>query len=207
MNRHKHLRILLIPCVATAICAQQVTRIDQASTWEANNSTTTTSTPTPELVAPDNGHAGRGSIRGVTRQSDGQALPAAEVTVRSETDKTEQTVVSGTDGTFLIADLKPGPYRLTAKAAGLATTSATTVDVVDQQVVSVDVPLSKNDSTAHNVSAAKKNGFFARFGRAYWNDWHPPAATTPAAPTSENAEPAYRGYPPPVSNPPFPFNV
>jgi hypothetical protein len=163
-------------------------------------------TADPKDRPPDNVHAERGSIRGITRKPDGQTLPAAQVTVRSETDKTELTVVSGSDGTFLIADLRPGRYELTAKTNGFATQSVTTVDVVAQQVAKADVPLAKSDVTSSNVSAAAKNGFFARFARAYWNDWHPPAITASVAP-SANAEPAYRGYPPPVSNPPFPFNV
>lgn len=51
-------------------------------------------------------------------------------------------------------------------------------------------------------------GFWKRLARAYWNDWHPGAeSATSAAPASSNAEPAYRGYPPPASNPPFPFTV
>ena len=50
---------------------------------------------------------------------------------------------------------------------------------------------------ARNTTAS--GNFFQRLGHAYWNDWHPPQAeSTPAA---------FRGYPAPVSNPPFPFTV
>ena len=52
-----------------------------------------------------------------------------------------------------------------------------------------------------NVSAAATPGFFRRLAAAYRNDWNPPAGAENAPP------PAYRGYPPPVSNPPFPFAV
>ena len=62
------------------------------------------------------------------------------------------------------------------------------------------------DSSTVNVSAAKSSGFWKRFGQAYWNDWHP-SVTESSPPADPNAEPPYRGYPPPVSNPPFPFNV
>lgn len=41
--------------------------------------------------------------------------------------------------------------------------------------------------------------FWQRFGQAYKNDWHP----TP----SNDPDPAYRGYPAPESNPPYPFTV
>lgn len=62
------------------------------------------------------------------------------------------------------------------------------------------------NGVVRNVSAARIPGFWKRFAMAYKNDWFPPPAE--AAPAqSPNAEPPYRGYPPPVSNPPFPFNV
>lgn len=73
---------------------------------------------------------------------------------------------------------------------------------------SSQVQAQDGDNTTANVSPAKTPGFWKRFADAYWNDWHAPTtdenATALAAP---GAEPPYRGYPPPVSNPPFPFNV
>jgi len=48
------------------------------------------------------------------------------------------------------------------------------------------------------VLAPQNAGFFTRFGNAYWEDW---TGTLPSGP-----EPKYRGDPPPVSNPPFPFD-
>jgi hypothetical protein len=56
-------------------------------------------------------------------------------------------------------------------------------------------------SAANSVNVAPMPNFFKRLGRAYLDDWNPPASVTNAPPS------AYRGYPPPVSNPPFPFNV
>jgi|SRR5271169_1048882 len=52
------------------------------------------------------------------------------------------------------------------------------------------------------ASASTLSGnFFQRFGKAYLSDWNGSA--------SENSgpEPKYRGYPPPVTNPPFPFTI
>jgi len=60
-----------------------------------------------------------GTLRGVTLNPDGQPLPQAKISVHSCTDKYDLTVVSGTDGTFLIARLKPGQYELTAMAGGI----------------------------------------------------------------------------------------
>jgi len=48
---------------------------------------------------------------------------------------------------------------------------------------------------------ATNKGFLARFGQAYLDDWHPPASA------ANSPEPPFRGYPAPVSNPPYPFTV
>ncbi|MGO8969363.1 MAG: outer membrane beta-barrel protein [Myxococcaceae bacterium] len=48
------------------------------------------------------------------------------------------------------------------------------------------------------VSSTQSQGFFSRLGNAYWEDWTNTLPSTPPAP--------YRGYPPPVSNPPFPWS-
>jgi len=49
-----------------------------------------------------------------------------------------------------------------------------------------------SESTLHG-------NFFSRLGQAYMQDWKGTAASGP--------EPKYRGYPPPVTDPPFPFTV
>lgn len=61
-----------------------------------------------------------------------------------------------------------------------------------------------NNSGVKNAVAAQP-GFFKRLAAAYKNDWFPPAS--PAATDPESTEPPYRGYPPPESNPPYPFTV
>lgn len=50
--------------------------------------------------------------------------------------------------------------------------------------------IEKTDNTAY------KGGFFHRFGQAYWDDWTKPA---------DDPDLPRRGYPAPVSSPPFPF--
>ena len=85
---------------------------------------------------------------------------------------------------------------------GAAAPPATSAEDADQQhiVPATGTPIDKNAGSV-NVSPAAKEGFFKRFAHAYWADWHPSPATANAP------APAYRGYPMPVSNPPFPFNV
>ena len=50
-------------------------------------------------------------------------------------------------------------------------------------------------------NVAPMPNFFKRLAQAYHDDWHPPASA------ANGPAPKYRGYPPPVSNPPFPFAV
>ena len=53
---------------------------------------------------------------------------------------------------------------------------------------------------------AASGNLFKRIGKAYWDDWHP-SPVEEIVPPAPGAEPAYRGDPPVVTNPPFPFIV
>jgi Putative beta-barrel porin-2, OmpL-like. bbp2/Carboxypeptidase regulatory-like domain len=138
------------------------------------------------------------SLSGVTQNPDGQPLAQVQVLVHGilgdkQADTTDRTVTSAADGSFCVANLKPGRYELTGKTEGFATTSATKVDVADQQNAAVNLPLAKSATTN-----AVTGGFFKRFIQAYHDDWTGTA-------TSSGPEPAYRGDPAPVTTPPFPF--
>ena len=65
-----------------------------------------------------------GALRGVTRGPDGQPLPRAQITVHSVAESSDLTVVSGSDGAFLVASLNPGQYQVSAKTEGFATLAA-----------------------------------------------------------------------------------
>ncbi|HZD32609.1 MAG TPA: hypothetical protein VE779_13210, partial [Candidatus Angelobacter sp.] len=60
--------------------------------------------------------------------------------------------------------------------------------------VKTDQPAAATDS-----STPLTGNFWQRFGKAYLADWNPSADSGP--------EPKYRGYPAPLTNPPFPFAV
>jgi hypothetical protein len=65
---------------------------------------------------------------------------------------------------------------------------------------------SSNSTDDTNVaSPTVRQRFWKRFAQAYWADWHPSAAPALTLAASPSAEPAYRGYPPPESDPPYPF--
>ncbi|HEV1288226.1 MAG TPA: TonB-dependent receptor [Bryobacteraceae bacterium] len=142
---------------------------------------TTISAPTPT-----------GAVRGVTRNLAGDPLPEVRVAVCNMDENSPHVSISGHDGAFVVAGLQPGKYQITAQAEGYETELPIIVDVTDQQTPATDVPLAKA------VDPKKPAGFFSRLAKAYYDDWHP-------GPDGEPSK--FRGYPPPESNPPYPFAV
>lgn len=96
-----------------------------------------------------------GALHGTAKDSQGQTLLAVQVTVHSVADKSERTVVSGSDGAFLIADLKPGEYQLTARAKGLATASPYSVEISQNRVTHADVELAKAEPAQGDSTIAE----------------------------------------------------
>jgi hypothetical protein len=146
-----------------------------------------------ETIAP-----ATGIIRGITRDLAGEPLPEVRVAVCNMNENTPQMTLSGNDGTFIVAGLKPGKYQITAQTDGYETELPISVEIAAdqgaQQPPVAEVPLAKTDP----AKATKPAGFFSRLAKAYYDDWHP----GPDGPPSP-----HRGYDPPESNPPFPFTV
>ena len=92
-----------------------------------------------------------GGVLGVTKDPEGRGLPGVSVTARSTAGKIERTVLSGSDGNFLIADLKPGPYQLIAEAAGLASVAPAIVEITQNQVTYANVQLARVEGAAAPV--------------------------------------------------------
>jgi hypothetical protein len=94
-----------------------------------------------------------GDIRGVTRDPSGLPLPNAAVTVRSLDENNERKVTSGDDGSFLVENLNPGHYQLTADKEGFQE-SAIDVELSARQSLRADITLTlASQSTAVEVSA------------------------------------------------------
>ncbi len=108
--------------------------------------------------------------------------------------------VSGKDGSYSITGVTPGIYSVTVQKTGFADFSISSVQVLPGQTASLEVTM----NTVPTSNAAQGN-LLKRLGHAYWDDWHPSAAATAAAAAAP--APAYRGYPAPVSTPPYPFTV
>jgi hypothetical protein len=80
-------------------------------------------------------------LHGVTLNALGVPVPGARVSVHSVADNTDRSIVSDYDGTFVVENLRPGRYQLRATKGGLASTSATIVDLAPQQDLRVDMTL------------------------------------------------------------------
>jgi hypothetical protein len=61
-----------------------------------------------------------GSIRGVTVDSTGAAVPSASLVIQGLDDNSEHPLTSGDDGAFEVENLKPGHYRVTGHKPGFA---------------------------------------------------------------------------------------
>jgi hypothetical protein len=73
-------------------------------------------------------------------------LAQVQVTVRSVAESSDLIVVSGSDGAFLVATLKPGQYQVSAKTEGFATLASGSVIVTNRQTAHVDLSLARSAS-------------------------------------------------------------
>jgi putative OmpL-like beta-barrel porin-2/carboxypeptidase family protein len=87
------------------------------------------------------GTPSNGVLHGVTKGPNGQSVFGVQVTVQNVDEKIKRTVLSGADGNFLIADLAPGKYRLSARAEGIGAASPATVEIAQNQVTYANVQL------------------------------------------------------------------
>jgi hypothetical protein len=81
-----------------------------------------------------------GSVSGVVTDPSGAPIPGAEVTARSDNDAILRREGTDSDGHYLIAGLRFGPYTLTVSVAGFETYRRTGVEI-GRDEVRVDVAL------------------------------------------------------------------
>jgi hypothetical protein len=94
-----------------------------------------------------------GVLHGIAKGPNGQSVLGVQVTVQNTDEKIKRTVVSGSDGNFLIADLKPGQYRLTARAEGIGAAPPATVEIAQNQVTYANVQLAAAEAPAQPADA------------------------------------------------------
>jgi hypothetical protein len=117
------------------------------------------------------GGATFGALRGVTRSAEGFPLSGVQVVVHSLDENTDRSIVSDDQGTYLVENLKPGRYQLTANKAGITSSSLTSVELAPQQSLRVDMTLT-------STSESKGTSNPARVGDLR----EPSAAATPVDP-------------------------
>src|SRR6201984_3477635 len=72
---------------------------------------------------------------GVVRTAAGEPVAGAKVTVFTPGDKKNLPAVTGTDGRFAIADIRPGPHTVSVQLPGRGPTASTGVDITGITVV------------------------------------------------------------------------
>jgi hypothetical protein len=111
-----------------------------------------------------------GVIAGIVRDQAKTPLPGALLTaVRSE-DKETKSAVSGADGSYTIADARPGTYSVMAAKEGYSQAALAELQVMPDQVVAADftvVPASTKP-----IGNVAPGGFWKRYLKAYADDCH-----------------------------------
>jgi hypothetical protein len=144
-----------------------------------------------------------GAIRGTVRDQSRAPISGATIMATNLDNSSTRMAASGADGSWQILDVPPAPYAVAAQKTGYQDVIVNAVTIAAGQTVdTADIVMTPVISGPVTGSVTK--GFWRRFGQAYYDDWHP--APAPASSTA-SATPAYRGYPPPESNPPYPFAV
>jgi hypothetical protein len=147
-----------------------------------------------------------GSIAGAIRDQAKAAVSGATITATLLADSTTRTTSSGPDGTYHIADVAPGMYSVMAQKAGFSDFVVAQVQVTAGQMAIADIVMVPVQTGP--ITNAAPGGFWKRFAKAYWDDWHPaPDTGAASAPPAPGAEPPFRGDPPVTTNPPWPFPV
>jgi len=72
---------------------------------------------------------------GVVRTAAGEPVAKAKVTAYTATAKEKMTAVTGSDGRFAIADVRPGPHTVSVQLPGRGPTAPVEVDITDGTVV------------------------------------------------------------------------
>jgi hypothetical protein len=78
-------------------------------------------------------------------------LALAQVTVHSVERNGDRTVVSSSEGVFVVENLEPGRYQLTAKKDGFTSSPAITVELAAQQSLRVDITLASPNGSGGSV--------------------------------------------------------
>jgi hypothetical protein len=96
-----------------------------------------------------------GTVRGVTRNAEGAPLSGVQVVIHSLDEDADRTTLSDNLGAFLVDNLKPGRYQLTANKSGLASSLPATVQLGPQQSLQVDMTLAEAADSRGTIASAR----------------------------------------------------
>src|SRR6204780_3376963 len=95
-----------------------------------------------------------GSLRGLTVDATGSAVPQAEITVHGLDDNSDHQATSGDKGVFEVENLKPGHYRVTGHKQGFADALVPQLALEARQELRVTLPFAvASQSQTVEVSA------------------------------------------------------
>ncbi|NOT63571.1 MAG: carboxypeptidase regulatory-like domain-containing protein, partial [Acidobacteria bacterium] len=101
----------------------------------------------------------RGRIEGTVRDQQGQLIPNAAIKVANLGTGETLTATSSSEGVFVIAEVKPGSYRVTAEATGFKKTSVegVIVQVATVSTVKLELPVgAATDSVTVSASDSQE---------------------------------------------------
>jgi hypothetical protein len=96
-----------------------------------------------------------GAVRGVTRNAEGAPLGGVQVVIHSLDEDADCTTLSDQRGAFLVENLKPGRYQLTANKSGLASLLTATVELAPQQSLQVDMTLAAPADSRKTIASTR----------------------------------------------------
>ncbi len=92
-----------------------------------------------------------GTIAGVVEDPTQAIIAGVTISAKNLSEDPDGSAVSGADGRFLLADLKPGRYQVTASKTGYDSTPSVTLEVMPQQYVSVTFTLRPLPNTVEGL--------------------------------------------------------
>jgi hypothetical protein len=105
------------------------------------------------------GRTPSGSLIGVTLGPGGYSLAAVEVVIRSMSGSLIRQFVSDADGSFLLKDLAPGAYQITAAKEGFSTLAASSVEIAENKTSNANVQLTQGIAGALRGVTLGPDGF------------------------------------------------
>jgi hypothetical protein len=113
----------------------------------------------PAEKGDSNRQATSGALRGVTIATGGFSLAAVNVVIHSVAGSLERRLVSDPDGLFLIDDLQPGAYQISASKDGFTSSSTVTVEVAQSKTTNASIQLTQGAFGSLRGVTAAPGGF------------------------------------------------